>query len=555
MTRSEHSGGDTKPERVTREAARTMSASAETVDEALKTRVMDEAPVGITVADATRPDMPLIYANAAFERITGYPPSYAVGRNCRFLQGEETRDAPVERMRAAIEEGTATTVELRNYRRGGDLFWNAVTLAPLRDETGEVAYYVGFQQDVTPRKHAERAAADRAARIERERLAQERLLERLDGVVADVTEAVTRASSRAELREAVVESLANTYVGTWIGGYDPATETVLPEAAGGTTEPDVEDRAVAVDDPGDRTVDRVVAEAVDGRAVRLASLEAEGPDEAAAVAGVPLHFGEATYGVVAVYVQTEEFRDYERDVLAALGRTIAIGINALESQRTLRGDEVVEFRLEIGDHPLAAFGEALSCSLRYAGTVGDREERSFLFELDDADGVDAETIRAAGRDAGVTVHAVFAAATETPVVELSVGESPLEELLREYSGELCGWSVEGGVAIATVEVGRETLARSLANDALDRFENADLRSYRRRERRHETRREFVAEIESRLTDRQRAALLRAYTSGYFEWPHKTTGEELADSMGIGRSTFHQHLRAAYRKIATAIFDR
>ncbi|OYR55696.1 PAS domain-containing protein [Halorubrum halodurans] len=555
MARSERSPGNGEPDRRRSDADRPASASSDAVDEALKTRTMDEAPVGITIADATRPDMPLIYVNAAFERITGYPPAYAVGRNCRFLQGEETRDAPVDRMRAAIDEGTGTTVELRNYRRDGELFWNEVTIAPLRDDAGEVAYYVGFQRDVTRRKRAERSAADRAARIERERLAQERLLERLDGVVADVTEAVARASSRTELREAVVESVANTYVGAWIGGYDPATGTIVPAVEGGTTEPSVDDWAVAVDDPGDRAVGRVVARAVDDRAVRLESLSSEGPDEAVAVAGVPLHFGEATYGAVAVYVQTAEFRGYERDVLAALGRTIAIGINALESQRTLRGDEVVEFRLEIGDHPLAAFGTALSRSLRYAGTVGDRAERSFLFELDDGDGPDAETIRAAGADSGVTVHAVFAASTGTPIVELSIDETPLEGLLREYSGELCGWNVEGGVAVATVEVGREALARSLANEALDRFENADLRSYRRRERTQETRREFVAEIEARLTDRQRAALIRAHTTGYFEWPHATTGDEIADSMGIGRSTFHQHLRAAQRKIAAAIFDR
>ncbi|MFC7172788.1 PAS domain-containing protein [Haloplanus litoreus] len=192
-------------------------ASTEGVGESLKTRTMDEAPVGITIADATMPDMPLVYANAAFERITGYPPEYAVGRNCRFLQGAATRDDPVARMRTAIENDEATTVELRNYRRDGELFWNEVTIAPIRDESGDVAYYVGFQRDVTRRKRAERAAAQRAARIERERAAQELLLERLDGVVADVTGAVAEARSRTDLERAVVEGLAETPTGRGSG--------------------------------------------------------------------------------------------------------------------------------------------------------------------------------------------------------------------------------------------------------------------------------------------------------------------------------------------------
>ncbi|MFC5133188.1 MULTISPECIES: helix-turn-helix domain-containing protein [Haloferacaceae] len=563
MTRSSDPDVDSEPnlgpeptlDRGSPEGDPATSASTDAVDESLKTRTMDEAPVGITVADATRPDMPLIYANAAFERITGFPPSYAVGRNCRFLQGEATREKPVMRMRTAIEDGTATTVELRNYRRSGELFWNEVTIAPLRNDADEIVYYVGFQQDVTRRKRAEQAAADRASRIEHERNVQRRLLERLDGVVADVSEAVARASSRTELERAVVRSLSNTYAGAWIGTYDPASETIASRVAAGSTCSDAETLQVAIDGPGDRGVEAAITAAFDDRSVHLEPIESAESTAAAAVAGVPLYFGTATYGAIAVYVRTAEFREHERDVLTTVGRIVAIGLNALESQRTLHGDEVVQFRLAIDGHPLAAFAGALSRGLQYVGRVGDREERSLLFELADAGDVDVETIHAAAEETGIVVHAVLAEATDVPVIELSVGDASLRDLLREYSGELCGWELEKGIATTTVEVGREELARSLANDAMDRFETADLVEYRRHERRHETRHEFVAEIESRLTERQRAALVRAHTAGYFEWPHGTSGDELAESMGVSRSTFHQHLRAAQRKLATALFDR
>ncbi|AGN01356.1 sensor box histidine kinase [Salinarchaeum sp. Harcht-Bsk1] len=126
-------------------------------DLALKERAMDDAPVGITIADATRPDEPLVYVNEAFERITGVPVEEAVGRNCRFLQGEGTREEPVAALREAIEAEEPVTVELRNYRRDGTEFWNRVTIAPLFDDEGSVSHYVGFQQDVTERKTTERS--------------------------------------------------------------------------------------------------------------------------------------------------------------------------------------------------------------------------------------------------------------------------------------------------------------------------------------------------------------------------------------------------------------
>lgn len=90
----------------------------------LKERAMDEAPVGITLSDPDKEDNPLIYANEAFERVTGYAPEEIVGKNCRMLQGDETDTGPVAEMRAAIDNDEPVTVEVLNYRPSGDSFWN-----------------------------------------------------------------------------------------------------------------------------------------------------------------------------------------------------------------------------------------------------------------------------------------------------------------------------------------------------------------------------------------------------------------------------------------------
>ncbi|WP_058365203.1 receiver/sensor box histidine kinase [Haloparvum sedimenti] len=128
----------------------------------LKERAMDEAPVGITIADPDRPDYPIIYANEAFERITGYSVPEVLGRNCRFLQNDNSDESSIAEMRHAVEEEEFVSVELINERKNGEEFWNRVTIAPLFDEDGELTHYVGFQEDVTDRHET-------ALELERER--------------------------------------------------------------------------------------------------------------------------------------------------------------------------------------------------------------------------------------------------------------------------------------------------------------------------------------------------------------------------------------------------
>ncbi len=140
----------------------------------LREQAMDEAPVGMVITDPGRPDNPITYANEGFIRLTGYSREEILGRNCRLLQGERTAAESVERMRTAIDAGEPVTVELLNYRKDGDPFWNRVTIAPLFDGD-EVTNFVGIQQDVTDRRRRERE-------LEREREFVEQGLDVLDDV-------------------------------------------------------------------------------------------------------------------------------------------------------------------------------------------------------------------------------------------------------------------------------------------------------------------------------------------------------------------------------------
>ena len=122
---------------------------------ALKDRALEVASEGFTIADARRPDQPLIYANQGFERITGYSVADVMGRNCRFLQGPATDPAAMAEIRAALTESRPCLVEILNYRKDGSAFWNRLSITPVRDGAGEVTHFIGVQSDVTARKTAE----------------------------------------------------------------------------------------------------------------------------------------------------------------------------------------------------------------------------------------------------------------------------------------------------------------------------------------------------------------------------------------------------------------
>ncbi|MDX1608842.1 MAG: PAS domain-containing protein [Halofilum sp. (in: g-proteobacteria)] len=118
-------------------------------------QILDSCVTGITISDPDLDDNPLVYANAAFETVTGYHRKDILGKNCRFLQGEERDQPELEEVRKAIAERRGTTVTLRNYRRNGELFYNRFTVQPLLDPEGNLVYFLGIQYDVTNQVRAE----------------------------------------------------------------------------------------------------------------------------------------------------------------------------------------------------------------------------------------------------------------------------------------------------------------------------------------------------------------------------------------------------------------
>lgn len=150
------------------------------------------------------PDNPVVFANDSFCRLSGYERSEIVGRNCRFLQGPDTDPATQKALHDAVAQVQPIEVDIRNYRKDGEPFWNRLLMAPVFDDDQNLAYFFASQVDVT---------------IERERLSG---LERDNAAL--MAELTSRLRMQQERERELALALKAGGFGTW--SLDVATQTL-----------------------------------------------------------------------------------------------------------------------------------------------------------------------------------------------------------------------------------------------------------------------------------------------------------------------------------------
>lgn len=520
------------------------------------TRAVEDAPIGISISDPDLPDYPLVYVNDAWREHTGYSVEEVLGRNPRFLQGPGTDPETVEEIAEAIDNEEEVTVEIRNYRRDGTPFWNELTVAPVHDEDGDLAHYVGFQNDVTERKAAERLAEERAEKLATERRALDRLLGRVNGLLSEISRILVENWDPDVIPERVCEVVADEpgYAGAWIGEVSSATGRFEVNAASGVA---VEPGTTL--DVGETPAE--VREAIETEELQGGSIEGDegGPLSPASAGGtqllvVPLTYGKRRYGVLGIYGNGANVLDRrERKVCESVGKMIANGLHSVETTRILTTDRVCEIVVEIRDRSstLSRIADAVGEEVEHLGTTRlDDDAGELYFRVDGSD-VDLDEVAAlpvveSMRPVSETTDAVSFAVTVT--------ESPPLAQLADHGGVVSEATATADAMTLTVEAPPERDVRSILDVFRDEYEGVELRSRVERESRDRTVAEFAAAVDEQLTERQRAALKTAELNGYFEWPRPVDGSEIAERMGITRQTFHQHLRAAERKLVEAYVD-
>lgn len=127
--------------------------------------ILDECVNGVTLADPDLEDSPIVYANKAFENLTGYSQKDIIGKNCRFLQGPDREQKERYQIAEAVKNKVPIEVTLRNFRKDGELFYNHLKITPLFDRKGKVIYFLGVQYDITHKVQAKNEIDELTARL------------------------------------------------------------------------------------------------------------------------------------------------------------------------------------------------------------------------------------------------------------------------------------------------------------------------------------------------------------------------------------------------------
>ncbi|WDF45557.1 PAS domain-containing protein [Chryseobacterium sp. KACC 21268] len=137
------------------------------LDNNIYLQALNSAKSGIIITDNRQPDNPIIYCNQAFENITGYAHNEIIGHNCRFLQAQDRTQPERQIIKDAVKNGEECKLEIRNYKKNGTLFWNELTISPVKDKAGNVTHFIGVQNDITDRKKYETELREEKASVEK----------------------------------------------------------------------------------------------------------------------------------------------------------------------------------------------------------------------------------------------------------------------------------------------------------------------------------------------------------------------------------------------------
>ena len=269
------------------------------------------------------------------------------------------------------------------------------------------------------------------------------------------------------------------------------------------------------------------------------------------IASVPIQYNDLSYGVLSVYAnQPRAFDDILGELLDDLGETIGNAINSLETKRSLQSESQVELGLQIVDPETLSsrIATALGEPIEIEGVVPGDGDGSILYLTADADPTGLT-------EAVLSVEAVRALGdADDPRSAVTVTDRTVIDRLADYSADVERLRADADGIELTAVLPRSADVRQLIEALETRYANVELRTRTERASGTNGPGELPGSVSETLTDRQHEALRTAYLSGYFEWPRASTGEEVAESLGITQPTFNRHLRTTERKLFSLLFD-
>lgn len=504
------------------------------------------------------PDGHVLSWNSGAAKIKGYERDEILGEHFStfYTQNDADRGVPDNLLTQARKDGRVTDEGWR-VRKDGSRFWASIVLTALRNEDGELRGYAKITRDVTERKERERELARQRDELE--------ALDRINTVIRDIDQALVAATSRDDVHQAVASRLASseTYACAWVGEHRTATRRLAPVAGEGIEEETLHEIAGTIADI--ETTPTPSARAIRTGEIQIIQNIETDPnvddwrDLALAIglkaaAAIPIVYDELVYGVTMVYTDTAfSFDDREKQVLQELGRTIGHAINALERKVALIAERTVEIEFAIQDWNafLVRATEELSASAELKGII-PQDDGGHLEYIRVGDAPTDRVLDLTERAPAVEDARVISDGSEA-LYELRMTGSTVISVIAEYGGRTRELSSTEGDCTLIVAIPRTSDVRPLVEAVTAEFPNSSVVGQRTTEQ-PETDLGLPTTPMDRMTDKQRTALKAAYLAGYFERPRASTGEEVADSLDISPSTFHQHLQVGLRKLLDDFFD-
>jgi len=388
---------------------------------------------------------------------------------------------------------------------------------------------------------------------------------RIHELIRLVVRRLTDVNTRAELEQVVCDELAASefYDSAWIGEMDRENH-IEPRASAGVDEDMIEAF-------GSMTLDQleggIISRALDEQDIRVIEQVSMEPDhevgtdrevrddQLESTAAVPIIYKKRQYGVLIVKSdQSDVFEDTAQRGLKILGEIIGFAINSIRNRSLLQSDSVIELEFEITDPTSipVAVSKTLNCRCEITG-ITPAEDGSVVCYLKIDHPSCARISDQIQSMEGVSDVRVIEKTESMCRIEF-VKTSTSAEQLHRFGARTTGAVAEGGKARVTAVAPPEADIRDIVETYRTLYPEATLVSKRRRDRDRRTESTLHRVFNEQLTDKQARAIEAAYRAGYYEWPRQSTAEDVAKSLDISSSTFHQHMRSAYHRLFDEIFS-
>ena len=396
----------------------------------------------------------------------------------------------------------------------------------------------------------------RTAELETERTKLAALAE-VNTVVREVTNAVLEQSTRQEIEQVVCESLAafDSYRFAWIGEVDSRTEEIEPHVEAGTA--GYLDEISISTDPTDPKSQGPAGRAVETQQLQVSQDVFVDPSfepwravaaewEYQSVAAIPITHEGTLYGVLGLYSQaTDAFAPETQAIIEQLGEIVGHAIAAAERKQALMSDTVTELEVEITD--VFTGLESLDAEIVLDHVVSAGGGTYLQYGHTHPETLSVLQTLSSTFDSWESVTVLSESATECRF-EIQLSEPPIISTVAEHGGSITAAVISENDLRMTVQLPPTTNVRRLLSRLQTEYPTTRPIARRQRSRTETPTEQLSSAWSELLTDRQQASLEAAFFAGFFEWPRHSSGQDLAETMGVAPATFHQHLRAAERKL-------